>query len=43
VLLTDRGSALMRSGRSPPSPGKGFGLVMSLRSRGTREGLTDPH
>jgi hypothetical protein len=43
ALLTRRGSAPARPGRSPPSPGKGYGLVTSLKSRGTREGLIDLH
>jgi hypothetical protein len=30
VLLAGRGSALTRSRGSHPSPGRGFGLVMSL-------------
>jgi hypothetical protein len=43
ALLTGRGSAPTRSGGSHPSPGKGSGLVMSLKSRGTREGPTGPY
>jgi hypothetical protein len=38
ALLTGRGSAPTRSGGSPSSPGKGFGLVTLLRSCGMREG-----
>jgi hypothetical protein len=43
VLLTGRGSTSTRPGGSHPSPGKGSGLVMSLKSRGTEEGPTGPH
>jgi hypothetical protein len=43
ALLADRGSAPTRSGGSRPSPGRGFSLAMSLKSRETREGPTGPN
>jgi hypothetical protein len=43
VLLTGRGSTPTRPGGSHPPPGKGSGLVMSLKSRGMEEGPMGPH
>jgi hypothetical protein len=42
-LLTGRGSTLMRPRGSHPSPRNGYGLVLSLKSRGTKEGPMGPH
>jgi hypothetical protein len=43
VLLTGQASAPTMSRISPSSPGKGYGLVMSLKSRGTSESLMNMH
>jgi hypothetical protein len=43
VLLTSRGSAPKRSRGSHPSPGRGYGLGMSLKSCGMRQGPMGPH
>jgi hypothetical protein len=43
ALLTGKGSAPTRFVGSHLSHGKGFGLVTSLRSHGTRESPTGPH
>jgi hypothetical protein len=43
ALLSGRGSSSLRSRGSHPSPQEGSDLVMSLKSRGTREGPTGPH
>jgi hypothetical protein len=43
VQLTGRGSTSTKLGGSHLSPRKGFGLVMSSKSRGTGERPTGPH
>jgi hypothetical protein len=43
VLLTRSGSTPMRLGGSHPSRGRGSGLFMSLKYRGTEEGPMGLH
>jgi hypothetical protein len=43
AILTRRDSTPTRPWVSYPSLGKGYGLVMSLNSRGTEKGPTDLH
>ena len=43
AVLIGRGTALTRSGGSHPSHGSGYGMAMSIKYCGTREGPMGPH